>query len=268
MLDVAALQRELDAGVSPDLTEDVAPALSRLPLQDAIEFGSGRTDKSIDQRLAFIEALLEAGASVDATAGGGRTALHIAVSQTDRSIYPANFELIVDRLMQAGADVNALDGRGHSVLTYAARGSSTTLVKLLSAGAVDPRGFEYPLKCALARPRPRNCAVLMRAGAVLTLEMCTKWNQLFHSGDPSARGFRGDPYLRKIVETPGGFLRRNQNCTTRTIDALDDFHTGGFKAYEKAHRQRLTATFLPKFPSLPVEIVSHIVSFGFHYGCY
>ena len=68
MLDVAALQRELDAGVSPDLTEDVAPALSRLPLQDAIEFGSGRTDKSIDQRLAFIEALLEAGASVDATA--------------------------------------------------------------------------------------------------------------------------------------------------------------------------------------------------------
>ena len=190
-LDPAALQRELDAGVSPDLTEDVAPALSRLPLQDAIEFGSGRTDKSIDQRLAFIEALLEAGASVDATAGGGRTALHIAVSQTDRSIYPANFELIVDRLMQAGADVNALDGRGHSVLTYAARGSSTTLVKLLSAGAVDPRGFEYPLICALVRPRPRNCAVLMRAGAVLTLDMCTKWNQLFHSGDPSARGFRG-----------------------------------------------------------------------------
>jgi hypothetical protein len=49
---------------------------------------------------------------------------------------------------------------------------------------------------------------------------------------------------------------------------LDDFHTGGFKAYEKAHRQRLTATFLPKFPSLPAEIVSHIVSFGFNCGCY
>ena len=216
MLDVAALQRELDAGVSPDLTEDVALGLSRLPLQDAIEFGSGaRPPESIHERLACIEVLLEAGASVDATAGGGRTALHIAVSQTDRSIYPANFELIVDRLMQAGADVNALDGRGHSVLTYAARGSSVTLVKLLSAGAVDPRGFEYPLICALVRPRPRNCAVLMRAGAVLTLDMCTKWNQLFHSGDPSARGFRGDPYLRKIVETPGGFLCRNQNCTTR-----------------------------------------------------
>ena len=54
----------------------------------------------------------------------------------------------------------------------------------------------------------------------------------------------------------------------RRHHALDDFHTGGFKAYEKAHRQRLTATFLPKFPSLPVEIVSHIVSFGFNCGCY
>ena len=63
-----------------------------------------------------------------------------------------------------------------------------------------------------------------------------------------------------------GFLCRNQNPPS--VDALDDFHTGGFKAYEKAHRQRLTATFLPKFPSLPAEIVSHIVSFGFNCGCY
>ena len=38
--------------------------------------------------------------------------------------------------------------------------------------------------------------------------------------------------------------------------------------YLKAHRQRLTAIFLPKFPSLPAEIVSHIVSFGFNLGCY
>ena len=54
-----------------------------------------------------------------------------------------------------------------------------------------------------------------------------------------------DPYLRKVYETPGGF-----------------------KAYEKAHRQRLTSVFLPKFPSLPAEIVSHIVSFSFNCGCY
>ena len=44
----------------------------------------------------------------------------------------------------------------------------------------------------------------------------------------------------------------------------------GVSPYEKAHRQRLTAIFLSKskFQSLPAEIVSHIVSFGFNCGCY
>ncbi len=46
------------------------------------------------------------------------------------------------------------------------------------------------------------------------------------------------------------------------------YKAGGFNAYEKAHRQRLAAIFLPKLPSLPAEIVSYIVSFGFHCGCY
>ena len=82
--------------------------------------------------------------------------------------------------------------------------------------------------------RPRNCALLMRAGAVLKLDP-----------DPELNGWlEQSHYLRKVYETPGGF-----------------------PAYEKAHRQRLTEIFLPKLPSLPAEIVSHIVSFGFHCGC-
>ena len=77
----------------------------------------------------------------------------------------------------------------------------------------------------------------MRAGGVLELDP-----------DPYAnRWLVQSPYLRKVYETPGGF-----------------------KAYEKAHRQRLTAIFLSKskFQSLPAEIISHIVSFGFNCGCY
>ena len=98
-LDLVALRRELDAGVSPDLLEDrYGTGSLRLPLQDAIEWGSALSVKSIDQRLAFIEALLEAGASVDATTNCGRTALHCTVLRLDRNRYPANFELIVDRL--------------------------------------------------------------------------------------------------------------------------------------------------------------------------
>ena len=117
----------------------------------------------------------------------------------------------------------------------ASNGRSTVITKLLSAGAVDPEGFNEPLRRALIRHHPRICALLMRAGAVLKLDPDPERNKWLEQS----------PYLRKVYETPGGF-----------------------KAYEKAHRQRLTATFLPKFPSLPAEIVSHIVSFGFNCGCY
>ena len=76
----------------------------------------------------------------------------------------------------------------------------------------------------------------MRAGAALPLDPNPQWNGWFEQS----------PYLRKV------------------------YKAGGFNAYEKAHRQRLTAIFLPKskFQSLPAEIVSQIVSFGFHCGCY
>ena len=44
---------------------------------------------------------------------------------------------------------------------------------------------------------------------------------------------------------------------------------GGFKAYEKAHRARLLATFTPKFTHLvPEELVPIIVEFSFHVGFY
>ena len=76
--------------------------------------------------------------------------------------------------------------------------------------------------------------LLMKAGGALKLDP-----------DPERNGWlKRSPYLKKVNETPGGF-----------------------PAYEKAHRQRLTEIFLPKLPSLPAEIVSHIVSFGFHCGC-
>ena len=43
---------------------------------------------------------------------------------------------------------------------------------------------------------------------------------------------------------------------------------GGWAKYEGAHRASLTKTFAPKFPSLPVEMVSKVVSYAFHTGWY
>ena len=223
--DVVALQRELDAGVSPDLRENDFSGTYR-PLADVIVFGSAvRPPETIHRRLACIEALLEAGASLGVVAYSGLTALHLAVARTDRSSYPANFELIVDRLMRAGADVNATNEDGISVLAMAAsNGCSTVIAKLLSAGAVDPEGFDEPLRCALFRPEPRICALLMRAGAKLPIP-----------GPGSHQWLERSPYLLKIHRTPGGFLCRNQKRHRRLDDSTHRWLQGLREGTSAAH---------------------------------
>ena len=54
----------------------------------------------------------------------------------------------------------------------------------------------------------------------------------------------GDPYIRRVLEA------------------------GGFRPYERNHVMALTATFAPKLPALPSELVRHIVAFAFHGGYY
>ena len=44
--------------------------------------------------------------------------------------------------------------------------------------------------------------------------------------------------------------------------------TGGFPAYEKAHRQALVALAAKCFPRLPVEVAAQVVAFAFHTGYY
>ena len=43
---------------------------------------------------------------------------------------------------------------------------------------------------------------------------------------------------------------------------------GGFRRYERDHLNALAATFLPKLPRLPPELVRRIVEYAFHVGDY
>ena len=43
---------------------------------------------------------------------------------------------------------------------------------------------------------------------------------------------------------------------------------GGFKRYERNHLNAITATFVPKFPRLPPELVRRVVEYAFHAGDY
>ena len=230
--DVEALRRELAAGVDPDILED--GPYSATPLTYAVLHRKRKVTKRLQERLECISVLLEAGASVD-TLVRGATPLHIVVGSES-----AACESIIAMLLEAGADPNFTDTRfdpqwHRSVLAKAAEeGTAGTVRMLISAGAVD---IDRALELAVDSQKLRNCAPLLRAGAAI----------------PARYTVPGPGY-----EPPG----HSETCAyMMKISAA-----GGYKAYEKAHRQRLTAIFLAKFPALPVEMLGRILEFTWDIG--
>ena len=55
------------------------------------------------------------------------------------------------------------------------------------------------------------------------------------------------------------------HCVKR-VDAVAA--AGGYVAYEKAHRAKLAAIFVPKLQRLPADAISHIVGLWAHTGWY
>ena len=232
--DAEALRRELAAGVDPDavLLHD-AVVLDRLTCPP---FSGAR----IRERLECIAVLLEAGASVDklvypgADCGGMRARGTLLWHAVGNRHAPPEYHAVIVTLLEAGADPNFTTTRwGESVLaTAASMGSAGTVRMLLSAGASD---LDRALVLAIENGKQRNCTPLLRAGAAIPWHVSQEWP------------VRSDPqtlaYIRRIRAT-----------------------WGGFKAYEKAHRQHLAAIFLAKFPVLPVEMLERIVEFSYNCG--
>jgi len=140
----------------------------------------------------------------------------------------AAYQSVIAMLLEAGADPNFTDTNWHrSVLAKAAEnGTAATVRRLICAGAVD---LDRALEVAITYGKQRNCAPLLRAGAAI---------QKIRAGIPLPTHV----YIQKI-------------CAA-----------GGYKAYEKAHRQRLVAMFLAKFPALPVEMLGRVLEFTWDIG--
>ena len=227
-LDLDALRIALAAGASIEETDDFGNGWT--PLYHACANRGYDDDHStyylpaywnerVNDRVAMVRALLDAGASVHARCDEpDDTPLHAAAMNDN---FPSND--IVELLLAAGADVNAVDNSDYSVLYSAAQcGRPETVAALIAAGADvhrQCRGRFTPLVGATLSGKVRNYAPLLRAGAALP--------------EPD----RCNAHLKKIAATPGGY-----------------------PAYERAHRTRLAAIFVPKFPGLPVEVIHHIVS--------
>ncbi|CAH0376113.1 unnamed protein product [Pelagomonas calceolata] len=218
-LDVQALRRELASGVDVNLMED-----KTTPLYMAVIFGSSYAEEKLQERLECISMLLEAGASIS-NIGRGATALHHAASNESPAFHP-----VIKLLMESGADVNAVDSLGDSVLAAAAESGTTGAVRMLiSAGAV---GLDRALDLAITNGKIRNCAQLLRAGAALPAVITAP-------APPPYSQRRGFPQMCAYI----GNIRA----------------AGNYKAYEKAHRQRLVAIFLPKLPHLPADVLGRVV---------
>ena len=247
-LDIDALRRALAAGANVDALSvsgetPLYVACHTTPTWPAIghAVAPGTWKGKIREREAIVAALLRAGANVNARTGnpligsGGMTPLKTAV--WDRHGPPSD---IVAQLIAAGADIEAADSNGFFPLyTAAQHGRGATISQLLAAGA-DPHrrlGSSGPtvLEAATSMRNVHAYAPLLRAGVALP------------SFEPPSSGPALPPsaYLDKIAATPGGF-----------------------PAYEREHRRRLTAVFTNKFPMLPVEVISHIVLLWGHCGDY
>ena len=113
---------------------------------------------------------------------------------------------------------------------------------LISAGAVD---LDRALELAIDYGKQRNCTPLLRAGAAIPAVITAP-------DTAEEYGKRWEVLVPTYSQTRA-YIERVRA-------------TGGFKAYEKAHRQRLVAIFLPKFPTLPVEMLERVLEFTWDIG--
>ena len=259
--DLEALREILSAGVDVDHpnSPDRHTAL-QLCCQKREQY-----EVSLEDRIACVEFLLANGASPNAGAPGnpGQGTYSTNLTPLMNAAYHVQVE-IVELLLSAGADVNVIqvyfnededeeeeeeDEKIYTALASAAfpypgldRARCEAVIEAMIRAGADANPPEHygmtVMQRVISDGRRRIWPLLLRAGAILP------------TGDFSRK------YLRKYNHRADTYLQKIETA-------------GGFKAYEKAHRARLLATFTPKFTHLvPEELVPIIVEFSFHVGFY
>ena len=152
-------------------------------------------------------------------------------------------------LIEAGADVNLMDlfGGWSPLIIACQRGNEAIIAALLAAGASVSRRVSLhhggqsslPVERVLNNHK-RVVSMLLRAGSPLPVHDETIFM------NERAVGFNA--------------------AATGYVNAVAT--AGGYVPYERAHRQRLAAMFVPKFTWLPAEVVPTIVNFWAHVGHY
>ena len=273
--DVAALQRLLSEGAPVDLVSEIRyaaedsdgeeeewPPWMCTPLHGicgAAEFEGFNDPEDPEwqrnfrpEHLQCVKLLLDHGADPNAVDNWGRNSLKIAA---ESGLIP-----VLETLLKAGAVVH--ESGGHPMLRF----ESWSMLHL-TMGDLGPLGM-----------RDKGIEIislLCKAGASVdaehtcygtTLEYAVwvnhrrLWPLLFRLGIAHPRPPESMPDPRM---TGPSYRPRRAHPYLGKIEAA-----GGWKKYERAHLRSLSATFVPKFPRLPAEIVPLIVLFWAHVGDY
>ena len=228
VFDLRSLRRAIAEGSDVNYRD---PGTNDLDGYSALHHVCSCTYDPMQQRLACVDALIRAGADVNLRARHPRW-------PSPPIVLAARFcgPDVVGALIDAGADVTmALPGGSSApgltpLHTAAIFNRTDNILLLLAAGAcvnASSHRSETPLDSALRMSETswknytRTFALLLRAGARIPT----------HPKSPL-------PSYLATVAAAGGFAR-----------------------YERAHRTRLAAIFIPKFPQLPAEVVHHILPF-------
>ena len=230
--DVDYLRQFLEEGVSPTvLDQDGLEPIHHV----CVTLTADEADA--DKRITCLNILVNAGADINAETRRASTPLSFAAS--------FGHPKFVAAVLNAGANVNFHNLTGWTPLHWACRRYSPSVEcveLLLKAGAaVNPTTFgvaflddgRTPLDFAIIKGNQRRIyPTLLRAGAT-------------HSQDTTPlRSEAYDDYLHKVHAA------------------------GDFRTYERAHLNAIAATFIPKLPLLPPEMVRRVVEYAFHVGDY
>ena len=198
---------------------------------------------------------LEAGGDVNVRETGGWTPIHKVLYRGD------NVEMVT-MLLKAGIDVNACTIANCTHLHLAvSQGRVDCVAALLAAGA------SLTVKYGGGTRRlPLDCVTNKHEGFRRILPMLLRAGSDMPSLDRLAYGETDQPFPH--VKPFGGSDRQILQNYLRKILLSGPKGRGTFATYEKAHRAKLSAIFVPKFPQLPAEIVPTIVAFAFHTGWY
>ena len=183
----------------------------------------------------------------------------LCIALVYRSSYQSGTALLetVSLLIEAGADVDAVCGDyQYTAMWVAVRGGRRDLVAtLIAAGASTSLHVEVGPPGASIRPVELQLQFNSNAPYGTGNELHIIW-QLLQAGSPLPRIDRTkwmQPDAEEFNSAAAGYVN--------AVAAA-----GGYVAYEKAHRAKLAAIFVPKLLQLPAEVIPTVVDFWAHLG--